>query len=62
MLDKTAATITINRPGEMNSRGRRAVATWIRKTAEDFERYGKDYTDKQFRARYLYQEDTNAKV
>lgn len=49
-----AAIVTIRRPNDMTPSGRKRVAAWLRKTADDLAKYGKDYGP-GFRARYLHQ-------
>jgi hypothetical protein len=53
---KSAAVLTIKEPGEMHEQGRKDVAAWMRKQADFFEQYGEQYSNRQFTARYLYQE------
>lgn len=49
----SAAIVTIKKPNEMTRAGRKRVASWLRKQAADFERYGSEYASR-FTARYLY--------
>jgi hypothetical protein len=49
-----AAIVTINGPGRMSTKGRKAIAEWLRHTALDFELLGRQYTKGRFTARYLY--------
>lgn len=51
---KTAAIITINNPGLMTKMGRRRIATWLKKQADDFESLGKELGNKKFIIRYRY--------
>ena len=51
--EKTAAVLTIKDAGEMTTRGRKAVAEWLRKQASWLEKDGHVYAPR-FRARYLY--------
>lgn len=55
MAEKSAAVVTIRRPGSMTLAGRKAIANWLRKQASMLEEYGEDYTNKTYRARYLYE-------
>lgn len=56
MASKVAATVHIRRPSEMTAEGRRAIAEWLRNTADDLEGLGDRYDD-NFRARYWYADD-----
>lgn len=49
---KAAATLTIHHPADMSAKGRRAVATWLRKQATYLERHAKELAPR-FTARYL---------
>jgi triphosphoribosyl-dephospho-CoA synthetase len=51
---RTAATMTIHAPGKMTARGRRDVAVWLRRQADQLVRNGRDYTDGRFRAGFHY--------
>jgi hypothetical protein len=51
---KRAATIVIHAPGKMTAAGRRDIAAWLRKTAGQLVRNGKDYTTGRFTAGYNY--------
>ena len=51
--ERSAAIVTLKQPGAMTARGRKQIAAWLRRTADDFEKLGKQYTLKDFRARYL---------
>ncbi len=48
-----AAVVTLRGPGAMTKRGRTTIAMWLRKTADDLEAHGTDYTTGTFRARYM---------
>lgn len=50
---KSAAVLTIKDAPSMTSKGRKDIAKWLRRQAEDLETLGKDYSS-GFRARYLY--------
>ncbi len=56
--EKTAAIVTIFRAPEMNARGRRAIAKWLRKQADLLETEGKNLSPTRYTARYLYREKT----
>jgi hypothetical protein len=51
---KSAAVLTIKRPGKMTKRGRLAVVAWLRRQAAFFAKYGSKYSETRFTARYLY--------
>lgn len=51
---RTAAKLSINRPGEMTARGRRDIAAWLRSQAAHLLKHGEDYTRGQFRAGFHY--------
>jgi len=51
---KQAATMTIHGPGRMSARGRRDIATWLRRLAADLVKHGDQFTDGRFRAGYNY--------
>lgn len=53
MADKSAAIVTIKDGHKMNARGRRSIASWLRKQAAWFEKHG-DKLAPTFRARYIY--------
>lgn len=54
-MPKTAAIITLRKPGQYSTSGRKAIAAWLRNQARNLERFGKAYNDAgDFRARYLY--------
>jgi len=50
---KSAAVITIKKPGAMTKRGRKSIAAWLRRQARYLDR-GTNYTTGTFTARYLY--------
>jgi len=54
MTERSAAILTIKKPGSMTASGRRQLAAWLARQASDLLKHGKDYTDKTFRSRYLY--------
>lgn len=54
---KSAAIVTIHGPGNMHLRGRKAIAAWLKRTADDLVNLGAKYTDGRFTARYLYEEE-----
>lgn len=49
----SAAIITIHGPGRMSAKGRRQIAAWMRRTANDLESLGDQYTETRFTARYI---------
>lgn len=52
---KSAAILTLKKPGDMSASGRKNIAAWLKKQAANLLKYGKDYNDTgDFRARYLY--------
>lgn len=52
---KTAAILTIDKPGAMSPEGRRAIAKWLRDRAVDLIKYGEQFNDTgKFVARYYY--------
>lgn len=51
---KTAASLTINGPGRMTTRGRKDIIAWLRQQANHLARDGKNYTTGQFRAGFRY--------
>lgn len=51
--EKRAAILTVFEAPDMTKRGRRQIATWLRKQAEFLEREGQHYA-KRFTARYIY--------
>ena len=52
--EKSAAILTIKEAGLMSKRGRKDIATWLRRQAAFFLWYGDKYSEKRFTARYLY--------
>lgn len=50
--EKAVAVITIKDAGEMTADGRKVIADWIRRQADDLERDGPEYAGR-FRARYM---------
>ena len=53
-MTKSAAILTIKSPSLMTLRGRRSIGKWLQRQALMLVRDGKNYTDRQFTARYLY--------
>ena len=51
---QSAAVLTIQRPGQMNVKGRRMIAAWLRDQAAHFQGYGWRYSKTRFTARYMY--------
>ena len=51
---RNAAVLTIRRPGEMTAQGRRDIAKWLRRSAFDLIKHGKDYTPSTYRGYYSY--------
>lgn len=51
---KCAAIVTIRGPGKMTARGRRDIATWLRRQAVHLLKHGTEYTDGRFTARFFY--------
>ena len=53
---KSAAVITVKKPGAMTLRGRKSIAAWLRQQARYLERKrGMIFTEKgNFTARYIY--------
>lgn len=56
MAEKSAAVLTIKDADQMTDKGRREIATWLRKQANSLVQHGENYADR-FRARYLYEDD-----
>lgn len=52
--EKSAAILTIKAPGLMTPKGRKQIAAWLVRHADDLLTYGKQYTEGTFRGRYLY--------
>lgn len=44
MPEKVAAYITIRRAADMTMRGRKRVADWLRRAADDLEKSGHEYS------------------
>lgn len=59
-MEKTAAVVTIFEGNQMSKKGRKMIADFLRKQADDFERYGHVYA-KRFTHRYRYQESETKK-
>lgn len=55
MTEKVAATLTINRAGEMTASGRAAIARWLRRQARAVLNRGDEYSVR-YTAKYLYQD------
>jgi hypothetical protein len=53
MSEKSAAILTIKDAERMTKKGRKEIATWLRRQAEWLTKHGDNYS-KGFRARYLY--------
>jgi hypothetical protein len=51
--DKAAAIVTIKDAPSMTAKGRKRIATWLRKQADFLEAEAKNLSPR-FRARYLY--------
>ncbi len=51
--EETAAILTIKDADKMNDAGRKAIAEWLRQSAKNLVKHGKDYSG-GFRARYIY--------
>ncbi len=51
---KTAAVLTIRGPGKMTPRGRKDIATWLRRQAAHLLKHGAEYTDGRFTGRFSY--------
>jgi hypothetical protein len=52
--EKSAAVLTIFGPGRMTIEGRKALATWLRRQANNLVGDDFNYTRGRFTARYLY--------
>lgn len=62
MKERTAAKLTIEAPGRMTKKGRKAIAAWLRRHADNLAEYGDKYAiTGWFTARYVYTEDENGK-
>lgn len=53
--DKTAAVLTVHRAPDMTKPGRRKIAAWLRRLADDLEQHGELFA-KKFIARYRFTE------
>jgi len=51
-MDKIIATLEIKDTAKMTEEGRKEVAEWLKKQAEDLIKEGKDYSN-HFKARYI---------
>lgn len=52
-IERSVAVVTIKDAGRMTKKGRKAIADWLRKHADDLEKLGDNYAPR-FRGRYLY--------
>lgn len=52
--EKSAAVLTIIDAPSMTWRGRRNIALWLRRQADQLEHEGKNYAKGRYRARYLF--------
>ena len=53
--EKTAAILTLKKPGLYTQEGREDIAKWLRKQAKHLVDYGDQYIDTgDYRARYYY--------
>lgn len=52
--EKSAAVLTIKEASKMTKKGRKDIATWLRRQADLLLKHGDQYIDGAFRARYLY--------
>lgn len=50
--EKSAAIITVRDADNMTTKGRKAIAAWMRQQADFLEQHGKEFS-KRFTARYL---------
>ena len=50
---KSAAIVTVKDAQKMTKRGRKAIATWLRRQASFLEKHGTEFSGR-FTARYLY--------
>jgi hypothetical protein len=55
--EKSAAVLTIKAASNMTDEGRREIAAWLRRQAKHLIKHGEEYTEGNFRARYLYTEE-----
>lgn len=54
---KSAALLTIKKPGALSPAGRKEIVAWLRKQATNLSKYGKIYNDTgNFTARFGYRE------
>lgn len=53
MKEQSAAILTIKEADKMTKPGRKAIAAWLRKQADFFQKHGDQYSRK-YTARYLY--------
>ena len=51
-----AAVVTVYRPDRMTKRGRKQIASWLRKQARHFVARGELYTKGRFTALYLFED------
>lgn len=58
--DKSAAIITIIDAPKMSKNGRKDIADWMRRTATFLEKHAAELSPR-FRARYIYNEQTDRK-
>lgn len=52
--EKSAAILTLKKPGVMSKRGRKSIADWLRQQASFLLKHGDQYSKTRFTARYLY--------
>lgn len=58
MKERTAVKLSIEAPGKLTPKGRKAIAVWLRKHADDLVKGGGEYTvTGYFTARYIYLEE-----
>lgn len=53
MADKQIAILKVLDVGRMHKKGRKDIAKWLRRMADDLEKLGDGYGKGWFRARYL---------
>lgn len=53
MKEKSAAIITVKDAPAMTKRGRKAIASWLRRQAGFLEKHGPEFASR-FTARYMY--------
>src|SRR5688572_16992924 len=51
--DSIVARVTIKAPGKMTPAGRRRIAKWLQRQAEDLMEHGKKYTIGRFSGRFI---------